>query len=232
MSSRSRPFIFFDVGGTLLHFRPSLATVLAASARALGVHVDPKLSDAAVRRAARSAGRGPHPIDVEENRRWWLTFFDEYLNGSGWAASDHVIEWLWHEQQAGRWLTPDDDTIETIRALADAGHRLGIISNWDGTLEPILRRRRLWGFFEVVVSSTAAGVAKPDPAIFETALSAAGIGPDEAVHVGDDPTADVGGARGVGIRPVLLGRRRGVAMDPEIEVIATLADLLALPDIG
>ena len=39
-------------------------------------------------------------------------------------------------------------------------------------------------------------------AIFDQTLAALDVEPDEAVHVGDDVTADVGGAKDVGMRAV------------------------------
>ena len=47
---------------------------------------------------------------------------------------------------------------------------------------------------------------KPHPPIFEAALRKAGVHPSEAVHVGDQYNSDVVGARGVGIKPVLIDR--------------------------
>ncbi len=45
------------------------------------------------------------------------------------------------------------------------------------------------------------------PEIFEAALAALGVAPDEAVHVGDSLKADVAGAAALGIRTVWITRR-------------------------
>jgi putative hydrolase of the HAD superfamily len=50
------------------------------------------------------------------------------------------------------------------------------------------------------------GYQKPHAAIFEHALDLLGAAPADAIHVGDDPQADVIGARGAGIEPVLIDR--------------------------
>jgi FMN phosphatase YigB (HAD superfamily) len=54
-------------------------------------------------------------------------------------------------------------------------------------------------------------VEKPDPRIFRLALERAGVGPDEAVYVGDLYSVDIRGARAAGIEAVLLdpGRHWG-----------------------
>jgi HAD superfamily hydrolase (TIGR01509 family) len=75
---------------------------------------------------------------------------------------------------------------------------------------------------EVVVSAVV-GAAKPDRAIFEAALAAAGCEAPEAVHVGDSAEADVGGARAAGIRPLLLAREGGGDLDSLFGLVAFLS---------
>jgi len=62
-------------------------------------------------------------------------------------------------------------------------------------------------------------------------LAAAGVPAAHAVHVGDDPRADVEGARRAGIRPVWLNRS-GAAWPESIEApdwtIGSLAELVKL----
>ena len=123
---------------------------------------------------------------------------------------------------------PAPDTVSTLQRLSDRGHRMAVISNWDETLEFILRRRGLLGFFEFVVSSADLGAAKPDRRIFDAALELANVPPTEAVHVGDEYDADVRGARGVGIRPVLLATRGAVPSGDAADTIGRLGELLDL----
>ena len=47
---------------------------------------------------------------------------------------------------------------------------------------------------------------KPDPRIFDLLLQRARLRPQEAAHVGDDPVADVEGARRAGLLPVWVNR--------------------------
>ena len=57
-----------------------------------------------------------------------------------------------------------------------------------------------------VVSADTVRTYKPHREIFDTALRFSGYTPDEVVHIGDSYDTDVVGARGAGIRPVLLLR--------------------------
>ena len=57
-----------------------------------------------------------------------------------------------------------------------------------------------------VVSADAVRAYKPHREIFDEALRLSGCMPDEVVHIGDSYDTDAAGARGAGIRPVLLLR--------------------------
>ena len=61
----------------------------------------------------------------------------------------------------------------------------------------------------VTVDSAVVGFEKPDPRIFQAALTALGVAPGEAVFVGDSPSRDMAGARGLGMPHVLVRCRRG-----------------------
>jgi putative hydrolase of the HAD superfamily len=101
--------------------------------------------------------------------------------------------------------------------------RTAVISNWDHSLHQILRIMNLHHRFDLVVASLEEGFEKPDPRIFIQTLEKLGVRPENAAHVGDDPTDDLNGARAVGMRAVLIDRSlRSPASPP---YIASLDDL-------
>jgi putative hydrolase of the HAD superfamily len=88
---------------------------------------------------------------------------------------------------------------EALIRLAGQGLELAVVANWDCALPEHLQRLDLDGFFTTVVTSAAAGAAKPDPEIFRLALTSLGVEPARAVHVGDE-RIDEEGALGAGMR--------------------------------
>ncbi len=88
--------------------------------------------------------------------------------------------------------------------------RLALVSNFDHEhhVHRVLGETRLVEHFETVVISAEVGMKKPDPRIFDSALRATGLRPDEVVYVGD-AQVDVDAARAAGMRPVRI--RRGQA---------------------
>jgi putative hydrolase of the HAD superfamily len=124
-----------------------------------------------------------------------------------------------------------------LRALADAGVPLGVVSNSDGTVERQLLDNELCQVGEgagipvaIVVDSHVVGITKPDPAIFHFALDAMGVDASECLYVGDTVTYDVTGARAAGLRPVHLDPYRFCAQPDDHLHITHLAHLAAMLD--
>jgi HAD superfamily hydrolase (TIGR01509 family) len=95
-------------------------------------------------------------------------------------------------------FTPLPGAVETVERLRARGLRLAVVANWDCALPEHLRTAGMIDLFDTVVTSARAGVAKPDPAIFELALRELGVRPGRALHVGDEPI-DEEGARAAGL---------------------------------
>jgi putative hydrolase of the HAD superfamily len=101
---------------------------------------------------------------------------------------------------------------ETLEALAPY-FRIGLICNTGATpgvvLRQLLKNFQLDHFFAVTTFSNEEGVAKPNPKIFCSTLAKLGVEPGSAVHIGDDPITDVGGARGVGMKAAWFSKMDG-----------------------
>ena len=120
------------------------------------------------------------------------------------------------------------DTVPAIEAMREA-HSIALVSNFDHPpyVHDLLDRLDLTRLFDVLIISGEVGADKPDPRIFQAALSALDIRPQQAVFVGDDTRTDVGGAQAAGCRAVLIDRR-GRHPDFPGERIESLLDLLPM----
>jgi putative hydrolase of the HAD superfamily len=86
-------------------------------------------------------------------------------------------------------------------------------------------------YFEHVLGASEAGAAKPDARIFELLLQRAGLEPAQVAYVGDDPHADVAGARAVGMQAVWVdrfGRPWPEEVEPPAHRVGNLSELVAL----
>jgi FMN phosphatase YigB (HAD superfamily) len=119
------------------------------------------------------------------------------------------------EMLAGRyWHYPPsalyDDAVPCLEELKGR-YRLGVIANQPGEVRTAMRRDGLEPFFEVWGVSDDLGVGKPDPALFELAVKAAGVAPEAGVMVGDRLDYDIRPAKRVGLKAIWM--LRGEAPD-------------------
>jgi putative hydrolase of the HAD superfamily len=131
------------------------------------------------------------------------------------------------------WRYPNPGAGEVLRALVDRGVPIGVVSNASGQIENVLRRTGMCQIGDgdgaevvCVVDSHLVGVAKPDPAIFESALACLPAAPGRVAYVGDSIHYDVRGAEAAGLVPLHLDPYADSNGDGH-ERISALSDLLA-----
>jgi FMN hydrolase / 5-amino-6-(5-phospho-D-ribitylamino)uracil phosphatase len=110
-------------------------------------------------------------------------------------------------------------------------YRLFTLTNGNADLNEI----GISDYFEASFTARDVGALKPSTRAFEHVLTAAGLNADQLLHVGDDPIADVQGARSSGIHPVWLNRDGALWASEhgaEPTCITRLDELLSLIDEG
>lgn len=120
-------------------------------------------------------------------------------------------------------VEPFPDVVVALERLATR-FRLLSLSNGNADLGVI----GLAGYFEHSLGAREAGAAKPDRRIFTAMLERAGLGPADVVYVGDDPHADVDGARRAGLHAVWVdrfGRPWPAELEPPAHRVRDLAEL-------
>ncbi|MFC1967778.1 HAD family hydrolase [Chloroflexota bacterium] len=99
-----------------------------------------------------------------------------------------------------------DDALPTLSKLKGRGLGLGLISNIDRDMVPLCHDLGLAPYLDCVITSQEAGAEKPHPPIFLAALRRVGVEAGEAMYVGDQYNIDVVGARGSGLKALLIDR--------------------------
>jgi putative hydrolase of the HAD superfamily len=115
-----------------------------------------------------------------------------------------------------------DDVAACLRELKRRGLKLGIISNWDDRLRPLLRELQLDNYFDSIVVSGPGGAQKPDPKIFQAAAAQLKTQPEAILHIGDSASEDVAGARAAGLRAHLLTRGQTPASLSSLQFLPAL----------
>ncbi len=227
--------VFFDFYQTLCFHRHSLEENLERIAERYGVNINWERCGTAIERlfAGTSAPAPTTDYSLLELLMTVMTRECEFIKEVG--IEKHVEQMAWELLQSGHYLfaansaTLYDDVVPTLEHLRDKGFKLAIVSNWDTPLDPLIERLGIANYFDAIVASHDARVRseKPDPHIFNYALAAVGVSAEEAVHVGDTYEADIVGAKGVGIRPILIDRD-GTQADRWDKTIQSLSELLEM----
>ena len=226
--------VFFDVGDTLVRVDPSWGAIYTRACAEFELTVAP----AAVQEAADAEsaqgfwdGEGPYEASLEASYQRIKRFDERIMARLGFPdLPDRFYRRLGElfGEAAAWYVFPD--VAGALDELASSGIRAAVISNWMWGLPELLHDLDLARHFDHIVVSSRVGYDKPHPAIFGHALELAGAEPGEAIHVGDNPGTDVGGARRAGIAPVLI-RRKGDG-DSLRQRDADLADVPIIEDLG
>jgi len=123
------------------------------------------------------------------------------------------------------------DAAPTLRRLRRLGYTLGLVSNRTEPLDPLAEELGLAEHLDFTLSAGQAGSWKPDAGIFWRALEMAASQPEATVYVGDNYYADVEGASGAGLQPVLFDPL-GLFPEAVCPVITTLGGLGEVLDGG
>lgn len=211
--------VTFDAGGTLIEPWPSVGHIYSEVAARQGVEkIQPELLN------DRFIAAWHNRKNFDYTRAEWAAVVDETFAGLATELPSRTFFPELYERfaQPTAWRI-FEDVRPTLTALATRGVRLGVISNWDERLRPLLNRLGLADLFEVVTVSCEAGVTKPDKKIFKNSADKFSLSPDRILHVGDSIREDLEGAKNAGFRALLLLRRTATTT---CDSINTLAEIL------
>lgn len=201
--------IFFDLGNTLGEIDLQVPEIWLTAVAEHGII----LQQDALLEALRAADRVYNPKVYEYKGRmpeFWRLHNRYVLRRLGVADRDgelsKAVDFAFLDAERARThVFPETHSV--LSRLKQKGYALGIISNNSDEIFDRMKSLNLIRYFDTITYSQEAGAEKPDPAPFKLALSRAGRAPRECLHVGDSFEMDVVGARGVGIKPILIDRK-------------------------
>ncbi|MSQ22466.1 MAG: HAD family hydrolase [Dehalococcoidia bacterium] len=224
--------VFFDLYGTLARFQPPREEVQARACEPFGFKV---AKDGLVQGYAVAdewmAKTNASPLPLPKmNREQRAGFFAEYerlvLFGTGINVDLQTASQVWAAvRKIPYGLALFDDVLPTMDRLKWTGQILATLSNITEDIQALSHRLGLAPYMDFAITSWEVGKGKPHAPIFLAALERAGVPASEALMVGDSYSSDVQGARGVGIRPLLLDRE-GIITD-----IDDCTKIRALPEV-
>lgn len=196
--------VLFDLFGTLVDFRTSFDRTLSRLLEDYRVGDQGGVFLESWRRFAFQGEQDGVFMTVREDFESSLatTLREMGVEGDLEKYAERLIDDLFESLRVADLYPEVQDVITT---LEENGVAWGIVSNVDeGELLALVDHHGLSP--TVSISSEAVKAYKPEAEIFEKALLALGLPASRVIHVGDSPSADVGGASKVGMGVAWVNR--------------------------
>lgn len=183
----TRPFVFFDLGGTLVDLR-GIVTSMASCLQTIHVRGPVPL---ALLWATKTAGRLPEAtgLNFRSEREIATDVLAELLRERGRANALEEATRLVREAWDGyvrRCVLQPDVSVAWLHALRSEVAGLGIVTDGDTeAVAGVLAHTDLKGVFDSVTISEEVRTYKPDPRMYRTAMESLGSKPSESLFVSD-----------------------------------------------
>jgi len=127
-----------------------------------------------------------------------------------------------------------EEALGVLRSLS-RDYTLGALTNGNADIY----KTDAGEYFDFAFLAEDIGASKPAPDMFHAALEKTSAGPDQIVHVGDNPQHDIEGAKAVGMRTVWMnsqgqgwpgGERADREIDNLLQLPAAIASITETPD--
>jgi HAD superfamily hydrolase (TIGR01549 family) len=205
--------VLFDAGGTLWYARKTVVEVwhevLAAQGQEVSIE---QINDAWQTMQPMRQGQGDAfetsgtPTSLAGVQEYLDRFNRKFLGELKIMDEDATLAGRVHNGfENNRVLYPE--TAEVLEELQGRGYRMAIVSN-GYEQEQTAAKLGIASYFDTIIGSFYVGFRKPMPEIYHMALARLGIGPEQAIMVGDHWDADVEGPQRVGIKGVHLHQSR------------------------
>ena len=237
--------VIFDLGGTLMYERETWHSINARADEALtkylinqGLEINLSTFPIEFRRRLDEYFKQREKDLLETT---YSSVLRDVLSSKGYGSLSekvlrNALDRLFAVTQTN-WML-EEDALSTLKKLDESGYKLGLISNAgdDKDVQQLARGFRIASYFDFILSSAACSYRKPHPRIFELALANWYLLPSEAVMVGDNLSADIRGAKSVGIYGIWISRRAGQRTNEEIQIqpdvtVSSLSELPAALDL-
>lgn len=233
-------FLFLDVGDTLLHLQKDPAHVYYRILRDHGIinQTTPlsKLKAGFVHAYQHMVAKNPPDhLDRYQNHSrgndgWWHELISVFLQkiGSNQQFTEPVFREIISEFSRTDTWKIDAGFDKLLAFCGEQQIQLGIISNWDLRLRPLLTNMGLIDSFEIILISAEFGYEKPSEKIFQQAAKLSGRAAQYLTYVGDKPDLDFYPSQKLGWDSYLISAKNPCPQ--HLPCINNLADLITKKD--
>ncbi|MCE7885484.1 MAG: hypothetical protein DYH08_16780 [Actinobacteria bacterium ATB1] len=196
--------VLCDAGGTLIAPRPSWEHHFVEVCAQAGVDVPEDEVFAIFHREMARFGRRVSETDARAfsldealSRQFWYRLYTQVLSELSVDEPGELPSMLYRRFTEFETYGLLEHAADAVRSVVETGRLAGLLSNWEAWLADLVDHLDLGDLFATVVVSGRVGVEKPDPAIYQMALEAAGVEAD--IGAVGDAVEKADGIRGAGI---------------------------------
>lgn len=221
--------VFWDFDGTLVHANESFLSELDRSLRKHGYTPEREVMRTFLKQVCSWYLPDKDYVNAT-GKAWWDTLlarvrqFCMELGVPENACSDICADF--RENVIHYEYEVYEDAAPVLAFCRENGYRNYLLSNNYPELPGVVENLGLQTYFDGYVVSSNIGYEKPRIELFEYALRMAGW-PEPCYMVGDNPVADIGGARAAGMKTVLVHRASGAAIpDYRFDCLSQIMEIL------
>lgn len=229
--------VIFDLDDTLRSNYPHADKFFSDFVSSLGIALDEEDRQRAHRwRHSYWAMSDAFLEDLEKHKgidqdSFWENYTRLHLAELG--ASEKEVEELApkvHKHMRKRYkpksrLVPE--ALEVLQSLRASGYLVGLLTNRSRPIYKEMNKLKLDLHLDFYLTAGQLGAFKPNKVLFEQMLDFIQVPAEEAMYVGDNYIADVEGAKGARLQPVLLDPL-GLYPKSDFPVIENLKELIPL----
>jgi putative hydrolase of the HAD superfamily len=186
--------VLFDLDGTLLDRDKSVEQFISTQFDRLDHHLSHISKIDYVKRFIELDCNG----SVWKDEVYQALVIEFKLDGITWPdlLRDYETQFQFH-------CLPFPFLMEMLDNLKQQGYLLGMISNGRGEFQNrAISGLGIGDYFDVILISEIEEVRKPQPAIFQRGIEQLGSSAQHSIFVGDNPEADIVGAKNAGMRAI------------------------------
>ena len=226
--------LFWDFDGTLIHANESFVDSFEKSLVNFGISMNRKV----IRQLMQAVCSWYFPSIEYTNgtgEKWWGALFSRFQGFydankiSDRNLSDKVNKDFKTQIIEKYHYEPYDDAISTLAKCKQMGANNYILSNNFPELSDVVKRLGMGEYISGYFVSALTGYEKPNPRAFLTAMKEAGVKDSmlsNVLMIGDNPVADIEGAKNVGMKTILVHSCQKTCADFICEQLSEIPYLL------
>lgn len=225
---KDKKVVFFDLGYTLMQPASGNWMLTRRFYEVVGDRlrsIDKQSFSDAFAYAFKYLDDNHHLTDVEEEYRQFKHFFQDINDQLKLGLSEAEVDDITydHVYNVDNYV-PYKDAVSVVTAISKT-HRIGVISDTWPSITAVLKKMGIYDLFDSITYSCEVGAYKPDPRMYEDALTKMGCQPNEAVFI-DDGVRNLDGAAKAGITPILIAAESFNDVETSYTKIHSLSELL------